>query len=201
MEDQLNNQSLDNVPGAVKFLDELLQQPMDDLLQYLWANGYEGCTDEERSVNNMIRYILTDFHLNCTITTNNDNERTPFCQRFIPIFKAFAGVTRLMDFTWCEKGLLNNRLLSLGLPKSMLHRTLLDGIAIPSHCLKMDLALYKRASFDTFLKRQVFGIQFIGDKMTLTSSRLISPTRYAFIEVRSAVINRLCTSMLLGRGV
>ncbi|CAO3594301.1 unnamed protein product [Absidia cylindrospora] len=57
-----------------------------------------------------------------------------------------------------------------------------------SHCLKMDLARYKHASFDTFLKRQVFGIQFIHDKMTLTSSRLISPTRYAFIEVRSAVI-------------
>jgi hypothetical protein len=64
----------------------------------------------------------------------------------------------------------------------------LKQISNTSHCLKMDLALYKRASFDTFLKRQVFGIQFMGDKMTLTSSRLISPTRYAFIEVRSAVI-------------
>ncbi|CAO3594300.1 unnamed protein product [Absidia cylindrospora] len=103
MEDQLNNRSLNHVPDALKFLDEVLKQPLDDLLQYLWANGYEGCTDEELSVNKMIRYILTDFHLNCTITTNNDNERTPFCQRFIPIFKAFAGVTRLMDLHGVRK--------------------------------------------------------------------------------------------------
>ncbi|KAI8076332.1 uncharacterized protein BX664DRAFT_50704 [Halteromyces radiatus] len=58
------------------------------------------------------------------------DERTPFCQHLIPILKAFSGVTGLMDFTWCENGLLNNRLLSLCLPKPMIFRSLLDGVGV-----------------------------------------------------------------------
>ncbi|KAI8334824.1 hypothetical protein BC941DRAFT_356528, partial [Chlamydoabsidia padenii] len=57
-----------------------------------------------------------------------------------------------------------------------------------SSCLKMDMKKYQFASFDTFRRRQVFGLQFINDKMTLTTTSIIDKERYAFIETRSARI-------------
>ncbi|CAO3589937.1 unnamed protein product [Absidia cylindrospora] len=219
MDEQKHKKSLKNLPGTFGFLKTVLKQDLDDIPQYLWANGYDGCTADELTMNKMIRYILTDYHLNCMDDDNTANERTPFCEHFIPVFKAFARVTGLMKFTWCEKGLINNRLLSLCLPKPLLLRSLLDGVGIShkdklervliessgedgghteedtlkqisntNHCLKMDLGRYKHSSYHTFLRRQIFGIHFIDDKMTLTSTRLIAPDRYAFVEVRSARI-------------
>ncbi|CAO3595880.1 unnamed protein product [Absidia cylindrospora] len=219
MSQQNANKNLKDAPGTFIFLKEALNQPLDDLPRYLWTNGYH-CTGDEQQNNDMIRHILTDFRINCMIiATKPSNERTPFAEHFVPIFKAFAGITNLVAFTWCEKGLQTNHLLSLCLPESTPLRSLLDGVGTSikdnmeriliessgddsehatedtlkqmsntSNCLKMEMKKYKLASYDTFLKRQIFGIHFIHDKMTLTSTRMESPNRYSFIEVRSATI-------------
>jgi hypothetical protein len=103
MEQQHQNQTLKNAPGTFNFLKAALDQNLDDIPRYLWNNGYDKCSNEELSNNDMIRHVLTDFRLNCLVTRNNNsstNERTPFSEHFIPIFKAFAGITGLMNFTW-----------------------------------------------------------------------------------------------------
>ncbi|ORY96092.1 hypothetical protein BCR42DRAFT_430587 [Absidia repens] len=222
-EQQTRNQSLNDAPGTLEFLLEALNQPLDNIRQFVWLNGYATDNKEEAMNNDTIRHILTDFYLNCNIDKDNrstsTNERTPFSEHLIPIFKAFAGITHLMKFTWCEKGLASNRLLSLCLPNKVPVRSLLDGIGVSikdgaeriliessgddmdhseedtikqicntSNCLKVDMKVYRAASFDTFLRRQVFGLQFIHDKMTLTTTRMINKERYAFIETRSAII-------------
>ncbi|CAO3588592.1 unnamed protein product [Absidia cylindrospora] len=209
MNEQDNNSCLNDLPGMLASFE----QGMDDMPKYVWTNGYEGYTEEELIINKMLRYILIDFYLNCMTKTDNKttNERTPFCQHLIPILKSFSGVNGLIDFTWCEKGLLNKRLLSLCLPKPMVFCSLLDGVGISAkdnmerlliessgnddghteedtlkqisnttNCLVMELKKYKLASYDTFFKRQTFGIHFID---TDIDSSEFAPNRYAFIEV------------------
>ncbi|ORZ04149.1 hypothetical protein BCR42DRAFT_338867 [Absidia repens] len=133
-EQQTRNQSLNDAPGTLEFLLEALNQPLDNIRQFVWLNGYATDNKEEAMNNDTIRHILTDFYLNCNIDKDNrstsTNERTPFSEHLIPIFKAFAGITHLMKFTWCEKGLASNRLLSLCLPNKVPVRSLLDGIGV-----------------------------------------------------------------------
>ncbi|ORZ07378.1 hypothetical protein BCR42DRAFT_336498 [Absidia repens] len=64
----------------------------------------------------------------------------------------------------------------------------LKQISNTSNCLKIDLKKYARSSYDTFLQRQIFGIHFIDDTMTLSATRMLNPDRYSFIQVRSAKI-------------
>ncbi|KAI8343244.1 hypothetical protein BC941DRAFT_410802 [Chlamydoabsidia padenii] len=217
MEEQSNNKCLSDVPGTSKFLLSALRLPLDQLPRYLWTNGYDDCTKDEEMNNEMVRYILTDFSLNTKINTNKTtNERTPYSEHFIPIFKAFAGATGLMDFDWCEKTHIANHTLPLCLPTTTPLRTLLDGIGVSvkdrverlliessgihaeedtlnqisntTNCLKLDMRKYKLASYSTFLKRQVFGIHFVHDRMTLSSTRMMNKDRYSFVEVRSSRI-------------
>ncbi|KAI8096367.1 uncharacterized protein BX664DRAFT_323831, partial [Halteromyces radiatus] len=56
------------------------------------------------------------------------------------------------------------------------------------NCLKINLQKYARSSYNTFLQRQIFGIHFIDDTMTLSATRMVNPDRYSFIQVRSAKI-------------
>ncbi|CAO3595765.1 unnamed protein product [Absidia cylindrospora] len=99
------NESLKSAPGTFSFLKSTLEQKLDDIPRYLWTNGYASCSVDELNNNDMIRHILTDFRVNCLIASNNNiatNERTPFAEQLIPIFNAFAGITGLMNFTWCD---------------------------------------------------------------------------------------------------
>ncbi|KAI8070639.1 uncharacterized protein B0P05DRAFT_187040 [Gilbertella persicaria] len=54
---------------------------------------------------NFIKFTMIDFLLNCMRTTryNDNDERTAYCEIFIPIFKAFGNTTQKLEYTWCEK--------------------------------------------------------------------------------------------------
>lgn len=54
---------------------------------------------------NFIKFTMIDFLLNCMRTTryNDNDERTAYCEIFIPIFKAFGNTTQKLEYAWCEK--------------------------------------------------------------------------------------------------
>ncbi|KAI9274824.1 hypothetical protein BDA99DRAFT_249611 [Phascolomyces articulosus] len=57
-------------------------------------------------------------------------------------------------------------------------------------CLKMEMIENKLASISAFLKRQILGLHYIGDKLSLTSTRLLNNGRYSHVLLRSSVIPR-----------
>lgn len=89
MEEQSENKALNDLPNVMKFLTSALAQDIDDLPAWLWNNGRQNdFTEYEKQMIQVIRYVLTDYHANCKKPTlNNSNERTPFCEYVIPIFK------------------------------------------------------------------------------------------------------------------
>ncbi|KAI7890025.1 uncharacterized protein EV154DRAFT_552597 [Mucor mucedo] len=54
--------------------------------------------------------------------------------------------------------------------------------------LKQQINSYKSASYQTIKRRKAFGIQVIQDTLTLTETSIIDPTKWRFVEVRSATI-------------
>lgn len=57
-------------------------------------------------------------------------------------------------------------------------------------CLKVDMANHKFASFETFKKRKVLGLHYIGNKLSLVSTRALDKDRWACVLLRSAIIPR-----------
>ncbi|KAI9266560.1 hypothetical protein BDA99DRAFT_436512, partial [Phascolomyces articulosus] len=76
-------------------LDNLLDR-MDDIKANL------GDNDDERQDIRLLRYILSDYHANCSKPSYIviPNERTPFAEYIIPIFKYFSASTKLLSFIW-----------------------------------------------------------------------------------------------------
>lgn len=86
-----------------QFLKRALDQPLNGLRQYLWTNGYEnGCAEEEKLEMELVRLILTDFTATCekpdypAVT----NERTPFVESIVPIFKYLSAIMSSIAFVW-----------------------------------------------------------------------------------------------------
>ncbi|KAI8973823.1 hypothetical protein BDF20DRAFT_823899, partial [Mycotypha africana] len=110
-------------------LDFCLNGSLDDLsdrMDNIEANL--GDNDDERQDIRLLRYILSDYHANCSKPSYIviPNERTPFAEYIIPIFKYFSASTKLLSFIWCEKGSPSYKQLMLCLSESQ--RKLLDGI-------------------------------------------------------------------------
>ena len=76
-------------------LDNLLDR-MDDIKANLGDN-----VDERQDIR-LLRYILSDYHANCSKPSYTvlPNERTPFAEYVIPIFKYFSASTKLLSFIW-----------------------------------------------------------------------------------------------------
>ncbi|KAG2195129.1 hypothetical protein INT47_006993 [Mucor saturninus] len=80
-----------------------------------WVMKVMACPEQEmfrflaglpdHSFLNCIKFTMVDFLLNCMRTQkyNDDDERTPYCEIFIPIFKAFGNTTHKPTYVWCEK--------------------------------------------------------------------------------------------------
>ncbi|RCH80860.1 hypothetical protein CU098_003735, partial [Rhizopus stolonifer] len=75
---------------------------MDDIKANL------GDNDDERQDIRLLRYILSDYHANCSKPSYIviPNERTPFAEYIIPIFKYFSASTKLLSFI-CQRKLLD----------------------------------------------------------------------------------------------
>lgn len=78
--------SLRKLSGALEFCLHAFRQPFEKFPRWLWS--YEPDDKKDKFIN-MMKYILTDFHLNCLAACKAINdERTPFVEHFIPAFKA-----------------------------------------------------------------------------------------------------------------
>ncbi|KAI9273529.1 hypothetical protein EDC94DRAFT_677031 [Helicostylum pulchrum] len=70
-------------------------------------NGYDtNNTENDNVMIQLMRFILTDSCANCSKPEPASvNERTPYVEYVVPIFKYFSAATKLMAFVSCEKGL------------------------------------------------------------------------------------------------
>ncbi|KAI9316681.1 hypothetical protein BX666DRAFT_1858806 [Dichotomocladium elegans] len=57
-----------------------------------------------------------------------------------------------------------------------------------SSALKQQINTYKSASYQTLLKRKIYGIQVVQHTITLTETSVIDRKKWRFLEVRSATI-------------
>ncbi|KAI9243764.1 hypothetical protein BY458DRAFT_448117, partial [Sporodiniella umbellata] len=115
------------------FLDFCLNGTLDDLLDRVHGiKANPGDSDDERQNIRLIRYILSDYHANCSKPSYviTPNERTPFVEYIVPIFKYFSATTQLLSFIWCEKSSPSNKQLMLCLSEGQYK--LLDGIGFSS---------------------------------------------------------------------
>lgn len=108
MDEQTSIVSLKNLPTVLEFLKLSLQQSLDKLPYWLWRDDESNCdNEEERECIYLVRLILTDYHANCYKPAypipGSINERTPFIEFVIPIFKYFSSVTKLLSFQWYIK--------------------------------------------------------------------------------------------------
>ncbi|CAO3701951.1 unnamed protein product [Rhizopus stolonifer] len=115
-------------------LDFCLNGTLDNLLDRMDnIKANLGDNDDERQGIRLLRYILSDYHTNCNKPSYIvlPNERTPFTEYGIPIFKYFSTSTKLLSLSdkkiigWCEKDSPSNKQLMLCLSESQCK--LLDG--------------------------------------------------------------------------
>lgn len=103
MNDQEINKCLQQVPHTLSYLQEVLDGSLDHMLDYISDHKFgDDYTIHERQSVNLLKYILTDYHANCKKPTysTSPNERTPFCENVLPIFKYFSAVYGLLSFMW-----------------------------------------------------------------------------------------------------
>lgn len=72
-------------------------------MMWLGSNGFDSdITNDEKQAILFIRVLLTDFFINCNKPAlhNTLNERTPFVEYLVAIFKRFSGVYKGIAFQW-----------------------------------------------------------------------------------------------------
>ncbi|KAG0930809.1 hypothetical protein G6F57_011483 [Rhizopus arrhizus] len=223
MNDQDVNQCLKKLTKAQEFLVQAISGDranfLDRVVSYRVDDNHSK--DEAQAIT-LLKYILIDYHANCEKPTyyTRTNERTPYCEHVIPIFKYFSAVYKSMTFMWCEKSLEANKQLAICLDDEQ--KKLMDGIVYSvrdkaerlvmecsgevdgehteedtlklmeatSRCLKNEMGRYQSSSWLTFGARKVLVIQAINNTITLLSTKRVEGNKWAFIEQRSALIPR-----------
>ncbi|KAF7724048.1 hypothetical protein EC973_001424 [Apophysomyces ossiformis] len=189
LEDQSANMSLTKRLRAFNFFKQALNRPLAELQQFhlfLWSDygkteKLHELDDDDSKLIELIRFVLTDFTANCIKPDYpaKTNERTPFVQSIIPIFKYLSSVqhsislcglvipktTKLMDGFGIASIDQNERVLieSSGLEDGMhTDEDTLKLLEYTSICLQGEKVLYQQSSYATFVKRRLFAIQFVG---------------------------------------
>ncbi|KAG1055476.1 hypothetical protein G6F43_002576 [Rhizopus delemar] len=89
LDDKDISTSINNYPIAKSFLNDALNQQIEDLLSWMGQHGFDNTNSEDtKKAMIMTRLTLTDFYVNCLkpSPTNSLNERTPFMEYAVPIF-------------------------------------------------------------------------------------------------------------------
>ncbi|OZJ04144.1 hypothetical protein BZG36_02843 [Bifiguratus adelaidae] len=97
--------SLSSHPQSLALLREVLACPIAELLLKLWTAQAESINwdIQDRNFCKLLCLILTDFWGMCDHNTRvRDDERTPWVERTIPLFKYLGCSTKLVRFNWCE---------------------------------------------------------------------------------------------------
>ncbi|ORX60499.1 hypothetical protein DM01DRAFT_1317064 [Hesseltinella vesiculosa] len=112
LKDQQENVSLQQLPGIMGFLREVLNLDEADFVENLWNLKIDSTHANSQEFATVLKYSMTDLHLNCRAPPNLDNhERTAFVEHVIPSIKALAKVTNLLKMSWCEKDLAANKMI------------------------------------------------------------------------------------------
>ncbi|KAI8639055.1 hypothetical protein BD408DRAFT_435511 [Parasitella parasitica] len=99
MQEQNNLQSLKNLGSDIMdWVAKILNWSEKDMFKNLG-------TVPDLPFLNFVKFTIVDFLLNCmrTHVYNQNDERTAYCELFIPIFKAFGNTTKKLNYVWCEK--------------------------------------------------------------------------------------------------
>ncbi|KAI8058685.1 uncharacterized protein B0P05DRAFT_478723 [Gilbertella persicaria] len=165
---------------------------------------------------NFVKFTIVDFLLNCMRTHiyNQNDERTAYCELFIPIFKAFGNTTKKLKYVWCEKKAKDSdygslklldgigRLVDKELNYLLIESSGFNSSNVLSHSLndtlknmksgsdnlKCFVSNYKKASFSTMKKARVYTCHIIQNKMTLVRYKIKSASQWQVVECRSASI-------------
>jgi hypothetical protein len=103
MEEQRVLHRFKKMASTFDLLDFCLNGTLDNLLDRMDnIKANLGDNDDERQDIRLLRYILSDYHANCSKPSYIvlPNERTPFAEYAIPIFKYFSASTKLLSFIW-----------------------------------------------------------------------------------------------------
>ncbi|KAI9498067.1 hypothetical protein BDB00DRAFT_755563 [Zychaea mexicana] len=99
-------QMLKQFPTTHIMLIEAIDQPLEQLLQWLWTYDSKKALGTEKQLLQAIRCILTDFASNCInpwkAPFSDSSERAFLINHVAPIFKSFGNHTDLLCFNWCE---------------------------------------------------------------------------------------------------
>lgn len=101
MDESYSNKYINNYPIAKSFLNDALNQQFEDFLPWMGQHGFDNTNSEDtKKAILMIRLTLTDFYANCLkpSPTNSLNERTPFVEYVVPIFKYYSAVYNDLTF-------------------------------------------------------------------------------------------------------
>lgn len=97
--DNRANLSLKQLPDVLEFCIKSSNQDFQGFPKWLWNQETHGSSGEKFL--EMMKYTLTDFHLNCLAASKAVNdERTPYIEHVVPPFKAFSKVFKILSFTW-----------------------------------------------------------------------------------------------------
>ncbi|KAF7732074.1 hypothetical protein EC973_006329 [Apophysomyces ossiformis] len=139
----------------------------------------------------LIRLVLTDFYANCNKPTylTATYERTLYTESVIPLFKRLSAVTKLTSFACkltdgigvstlneIESALIESSGVDAKYGQSDGKETEEDTLKLieyTSLCIQAEKGQYQQASYHTFGRRRVFGLQYVGNKSTLLSTRIL----------------------------
>ncbi|KAI8887114.1 hypothetical protein K501DRAFT_176185, partial [Backusella circina FSU 941] len=103
IKDQHANKCLESLPKVKSLLNQVTNGEYSNILEAVDTykcdqNHSEG---EIKGVR-LIKYIMNDYHANCEKPGfyTNLNERTPYCEYVIPVFKYFSAVFKSLSFMW-----------------------------------------------------------------------------------------------------
>lgn len=100
--DQHENKSLRG-HGLLEHITNLLENDnTESFVQLLWTAEIEGLSDKAAALLDIIRYILTSFHLvfsDVPLLTQN-HERTPFIENIVPSLLSLSKITGFVEFKW-----------------------------------------------------------------------------------------------------
>lgn len=96
MSDQKQYSSLKRMPGVYESIIELLESNEQELFNKVVALLNDNPFIE------FVKFSMIDFILNCKRPGlyNNNDERSIYCEVFIPISKSFGYCTRSLTYTW-----------------------------------------------------------------------------------------------------
>lgn len=103
MDEAFSNKYINEYPIAKSFLNDALNHKTESFLLWMGKNGFDKSYSEDtQKAILFIRLTLTDFYANCLkpSSTNTLNERTPFVEYVVPIFKYYSAVYNLLTFQW-----------------------------------------------------------------------------------------------------